>query len=389
MNEQWITNKTKKGITYTLRFHTGRNNNGAYVWKKITAKTKSEARRLREEYELKNGSASKDLIAKQSFYGYLQNWGELYYKNSVKEQTYYGFLDALKSRIKPFSIATMQMNNITTDVLQRHINELTDSDYSVATIIKTWRFIKNCLKHAADNREIAEIKFDNVRLPKEENVSSKAKKVIAFSLTDVDKIIAECKRKNSKGNNVYQYSNEIIFLMNTGLRIGEATALEWRDIDFDKCIVNVYKSSTTKRDLSENAKKKNIEIVSTTKTLKSERKVVLNKTAIEALQRIKEKNGGHCDKTDRVFLSLKFTSPSRRNINRCLSEITKNAETELRTGSVHVLRHTYASMFLSKDVPISFISKQLGHAKESTTRDIYISYLPEKFDEHKEMFKQL
>lgn len=41
-----------------------------------------------------------------------------------------------------------------------------------------------------------------------------------------------------------------------------------------------------------------------------------------------------------------------------------------------------------KGVPISFISKQLGHANETTTRNIYISYLDETFRRDKEFFEK-
>lgn len=39
--------------------------------------------------------------------------------------------------------------------------------------------------------------------------------------------------------------------------------------------------------------------------------------------------------------------------------------------SVHSLRHTYASLMIADDVPIVKISNQMGHARSSTTTNIY------------------
>jgi integrase len=40
------------------------------------------------------------------------------------------------------------------------------------------------------------------------------------------------------------------------------------------------------------------------------------------------------------------------------------------------LRHTFASLLLSCNVPLLYVSKQLGHAKPTTTLDHYAKWLP-------------
>lgn len=60
----------------------------------------------------------------------------------------------------------------------------------------------------------------------------------------------------------------------------------------------------------------------------------------------------------------------------------------MQTSGVHRLRHTYATMFLNLEVPIAFISNQLGHSKESTTRDVYISYMNDNFEKDKKAFEK-
>lgn len=386
MNESWTKNVTRNEITYTLRFHYGRAASGAYKWKKVTAKTKAEARRKKEEFEILAGIADKAVIMRQTFLSYLSNWGETFYKNSVKEQTYVGFLNALENRIKPYFIAQLEVSNIKIDVLQRYIGELIEAGYSRDTIKKTWCYIKNCLECGADKGELKNIKLNLIELPHESNVKKKKKTVLPFSVGDVQKIEKESmalvgnKRK-------YYYGDIIILLINTGLRIGEALALTWNDIDFKNGYIFVNKSSEIVQDKSKSAVKKTREIVASVKTAASVRRVVINKTASTILKSVFVRNAGYNGGMDRVILSSRFTIPSRRNISRCLGEITKNAGTDLKTSSLHVLRHTYATMFLRKGVPVAFISKQLGHAQETTTRNIYISYLDEAFDNDRKFFE--
>jgi integrase len=45
--------------------------------------------------------------------------------------------------------------------------------------------------------------------------------------------------------------------------------------------------------------------------------------------------------------------------------------------SVHSLRHTFASLQISDGVPLVVVSRQLGHAKASTTANIYAHVIAE------------
>ncbi len=47
---------------------------------------------------------------------------------------------------------------------------------------------------------------------------------------------------------------------------------------------------------------------------------------------------------------------------------------------IHDFRHSHASLLLSKGIPISVISKRLGHDNINTTLRIYAHLLPEDED---------
>ena len=43
---------------------------------------------------------------------------------------------------------------------------------------------------------------------------------------------------------------------------------------------------------------------------------------------------------------------------------------------VHDMRHTFASVLLSKGGSLAYIKAQLGHSKLSTTSDLYARFIP-------------
>ena len=383
----YIKNQNKNGVSYTYKEHFGRKENGGYLWKKFTGKSKAAAKRKCDEFKLKYGYASKSQIAKEIFSDYIINWGERTLKNSVKETTYSSFINTVNSRISKYPLGFTQMAQIDINIIQNHINALTDAGYSRATIIKTYRNIKKCLEDAVDNGDVQKINFQRVKLPIEEKVKTKRKDIQAFSLEDVEKIKTELNKVDVNGNPLYQYKNEILFLLNTGLRCGEALALTWDKVNLEEKEIYICQTASIIQTKDEYSKKKTKEVISTPKTKNSNRQVTLNVAAYNALLEIQKKNEGHTKPSDRVFLSKKFTPVNKRNLNRFMGTLTKNAGTNLQTSGLHVLRHTFATVAIAKGNSLSYISKQLGHANENTTRQFYISYLPEIKSKDEEKFK--
>lgn len=52
----------------------------------------------------------------------------------------------------------------------------------------------------------------------------------------------------------------------------------------------------------------------------------------------------------------------------------------IKNKGFHCFRHTHASELISAGIPIQEVSKRLGHAKISTTLDIYSHCVPTKDD---------
>jgi integrase len=160
-----------------------------------------------------------------------------------------------------------------------------------------------------------------------------------------------------------------LLLARTGMRIGEALALQWGDIDFAGRFIDV------KRGLVRGK-------ISTTKSGK-ERRVDMSRQLAEALKahELESKKKGFSlglgDIPEYVFTNengelIDKDNWRRRVFNKALKKAA------LRRIRIHDLRHTYATLRISKGDNIADVSKQLGHHSVKLTMDVYYHWIPGK-----------
>ena len=362
-----------KSGSVTLQKYYGKDAYGKKIYKRFTAKNKTTAREMARQYEESVALYDVAEIEKMTFAEYITRWAELYKKNSVKETTYNAIQDCISSRIKPHNIANVQMSQLSPDVFQKYINDLVAAKYSRATISKTYCTINNCLKMAVIKGDIKKNPLTLVSVPSESKVFTKEKEINFFTEEDVKKILTEATKVTDDGKLKNMYGYEIVFLIYTGLRIGEACALCWQDVDLKNKRLAVSRSASIVSSVDGSQKTK--EVISTPKTKSGKRTVFLTKQAINALEKIREKNYKYLKADDRVFITAVGTPLNRRNLRRSLNTIQKNAHTSIQNSGLHVLRHTFATMAISKNIDLKTISQMLGHAKVSTTYNIYVHFV--------------
>ena len=164
----------------------------------------------------------------------------------------------------------------------------------------------------------------------------------------------------------------LLLALFTGMRKGELCALTWDDIDFDKKLLNINKSrSGTRSEITK--------IITTPKTLSSNRKIPLSDFVIDALkaERSRQKEysnlfgssyNNEADFVIRNALGEPYVNLSA--INRVLNRLEKSAG--LPHCTIHGLRHSVASILDENGVALSDISVLLGHESVQTTEKIYI-----------------
>lgn len=164
-----------------------------------------------------------------------------------------------------------------------------------------------------------------------------------------------------------RYRDVLRFILGTGVRRGEALALTWPEVDFDRGEARIVGSLVRSGGRL---------VVSTPKTKHSRRVVALSPAVIallrahraaQAAERLKAAN--YWAETGFVFTTELGAPADPRNLLRTVQLACEKVE--LPPMGVHTLRHTYATTALLAGVPIHVVSRNLGHSSIAITADVY------------------
>lgn len=149
----------------------------------------------------------------------------------------------------------------------------------------------------------------------------------------------------------------------SGARDGEVSAIRWRDLDLDTAVLSINGS---------------IEVIdgvpvrNAAKTAKSHRRISIDSATVEMLRRRKATAGANGPE-DFVFADSRFEPYGSRPVRPdCWTQrwrrLCDRAGVHVR---LHDLRHFHASALFDDGARVERVSARLGHARTSTTQDVY------------------
>ena len=361
--------KTINGIEYNRyrKIYNG-------VTKEFYGRTVKEVKLKIEEFEARNMYVKKTDVQKQTFGEYLENWFKSVRVYEVESSTYLRNEQTINYHIKDSSLYNTQMVNVDFELCQALINKLSEK-YSRSTISKVYVILNMCFNYAFTKGHIGENPIMKVKMPKESSLVKKKKEAKWLSSNDVEKLVLEAERLNTRefrikgkvGERVYGVNAYyVILIIYTGLRIGELMALTWSDIDFKNKTLSVNKSRAKGK-----IDGKTVLYVKDPKSESGTRIIPLSDRAIYALQKIKE-----CSSSDSDLVVSNTSSES--NITRTINRMLFRAGCEVEKCGLHALRHTFGSLLLEKGVDLKTISYLLGHSDITVTANIYLHITREK-----------
>lgn len=181
---------------------------------------------------------------------------------------------------------------------------------------------------------------------------------------------------------MYQY---FLFrtLIETGMRIGEACALNWNDYDRTTKTISITKSFDQKRNK-----------LGPTKNKENRTIFISDNLAIELFKLKSLQNGNKIANNDLYNTSYDFIFCNefgdplpRSTIHNTMIHVTRNVLGKGNELSIHKLRHTHATLLLESNVPMKVIQERLGHKSEFITSNIYSHVTKEMNDNAKENFE--
>lgn len=261
--------------------------------------------------------------------------------------------------------------NIATAEIYQHMAALAAGGYSARTV-KLQRSIYSLIyKWAANDERYTKVITSN---PAAMATLPKAMKKAVKREAPPDEIVDIMRR----GFRSSSFGLIPAIFINTGFRRGEALALQWKDVDFDKKIISCSESVVYRRGYVIKKSPKTAAGVRSVPLLPELEELLLplrgapeeyvlhgeDPSAPLCEATYKRRWTAYCRDVGLVETAVeRYTTPSRG--------ITRTRTVCKPTITAHVLRHGYATMLFEAGVDVYTAQQLLGHSDVQTTTEVY------------------
>lgn len=308
-------------------------------------------------------------ISSISLRDYLDYWLNEHKKGSIRRTTYENKEQNIRLHILQY-FKNIQLNDVKPMMYQKFINHLANQGYSRSLVE-----INHTIMYEAFERAIIERKIEHNPCVGATMKGKVNKKDLQFiNSDDVGRFLQEAYK--------YEYNYWIFFktLIDTGLRKGEAAALQWTDIDLKERTISITKSF----DFQKASIDKDL-MFGDTKTYHSIRVIKIGKNLANDLHfHMKYQNQNKLALNDIYHhdLNLVFCRNDgnylpKSTLFNAFSRILKKAG--IPPLPIHSLRHTHAVMQLEAGVDMKILQERLGHGSMQVTSDVY-SHVSKKME---------
>jgi integrase len=281
-------------------------------------------------------------------------------RDTVRKSTHEGYEHAIGPHIKP-ALGRITLKDLNPAQIRWFYRDRLDSGLAPATVHKQHIVLHKALKAAVAHGLIPRNGAAGLKLPR-------------ITREEIDPLTEEEARRLLETVRGARLEALYVLALSTGMRLGELLALKWEDVDLEGGRLRV------RRTLTHAGKSF---VLGEPKTKNSRRTIRLAKGAISALKahlsrqlEEMERMGSLYQPGGLIFATEDGTIVNPSNLrNRSFRPLLKRAG--LPPIRFHDLRHTCATLLLSKSVNPKVVSEMLGHASISITLDIYSHLLPD------------
>ena len=176
------------------------------------------------------------------------------------------------------------------------------------------------------------------------------------------------------------WKNMTAFLALSGLRIGEAIALNMDDVDMESRLIHVTKTYST-----------NSKQTTAPKTFDSFRDVYMQDQLYKLCHQMRSESlrlAVLFGFRDKAF--IRQGDGKRAQYDSFRQYFGDTCEKVLdRRCTPHILRHTMTSLFAEQGIPLEVIQHRLGHSDSDTTREIYLHITEKRKQMEHELIKNI
>lgn len=332
----------------------------------------SEGLKAKLEFDRTGKGPNQDLYSE-----YLDFWYRNYAEKKLKYNSYTSYKRLLKNHIMP-GLGGYKIKEISPGVIQKFLDAKADEGLSNNTLSAIRNLISLTFKHAVYPYQIL---IENpAKYMTLKSKSQLVKDLELITLEDYKKIL-----ELYPVSNRYNLIIQIAFF--TGMRIGEISALTWKDIDMRNKIIRVSKTYVSIG--------RGKFVLNSPKTVASNRSIPFGSSLYTILKNHKLEQKRNRLKYGEAYIENEYdfvtTDMNGQHINVThIPDFNRQVRNKLKINFYfHMIRHLHATLLIESGANIKDVSIRLGHSDISTTMNIYSHVTKKMQDETVNMLELL
>lgn len=344
---------------------------GAGVRRLVTCATKEEAENVAATKTLQSRQAAGAAVV--SVHVTVKEYAAVWLEQlslTVKPSTRRTYTSLLNTHVVP-ELGWVRLRRLTTERIRTFLAAKLDSKALAPGTVGLLRATLTAMLSAAVEDHLI---YANPaaglrrRLRRLRQTSSRETEPKALTVEELDKLLETARTRYP------EFHPLVLLLARSGLRLGEALGLEWREVDLQGRELRVVQ--TLSRGASENLEAR-LDVPKSNR----ERRVDLSTTVCNVLGDAKrqaqaEALAAGSNRLPRfVFHDASGAPLDAEDVRTVFARMLQTAKLPGHF-TPHSLRHSYAVHLLQRNTPITYVKEQLGHSSISVTVDTYGRWLP-------------
>lgn len=292
-----------------------------------------------------------EISQKETVSQVMERWLYKQKRGEIKTASFNRLLTSFDLLCK-YNISEVRLLDLYTDDVQEFLDALARDGYAASTIKKAYNLISGLIRYLIGEGVQVRPAFVNAKVPKLK-ITKPKRKIIAYSPEEQQRLRSAIQQLDTVG------ANAALLMIETGMRVGEAMALKWSDIIWQRRAVCIHSTLVNAQS------RKKCFVQSSPKSESSNRTIPLSKIALEMLMRIRQSEDGLIFAVSNSKFSIGYNT--LRNQIRDVCELAG-----IEYHGMHVFRHTFATNAFYKGCDVKILSKLLGHASVTITYNTYI-----------------
>jgi integrase len=308
---------------------------------------------------------------------YMDYWIEIDCRPNLKPSTIASYKKYIRLHFSP-KIGHYLLTSISAEQLQSLINDLVSEGFSKNTIISIKGILSSSLNYAVQPLHYIQTSpMVYVKIPKGSRSNFKA----SLYVRDVieEDVINKIFERFPKGTSPYL---PMMLAYHCGLRLGEAFAVTWDNVNFDN------KTITIDKQLQWHDEKKVWYL--TPPKYNSSRIIDIDQFVLNLLNELRAEQAANRELYDEFYTTLHYNEQDGINTSsgevidfinvyenggfiqpRTMQHTSTVIHEFCPTFNFHSLRHTHCTRLLEAGLPLKYVQERLGHKNINVTMNIY------------------